>query len=151
MSNLNGLRSQVVPVWQNRVRMRVLSKGSGPNLVFFHGPWGLHWNPFLDALAQHFTVHAPEHPGTSPGTPEDIYHLDGLWDLILCYEELLEQLGLDGAALGGHPLGPPAPTRPPARHRSDRPLARRRPRPYLDDAQPAGAVRPHLPRSRERR
>ena len=28
--------------------MRVLSKGSGPALVFFHGPWGLSWDPFLD-------------------------------------------------------------------------------------------------------
>jgi len=105
MSNLNGLRSQVVPVWQNRVRMRVLSKGNGPALVFFHGPWGLHWDPFLDALAQHFTVHAPEHPGTTPGAPDDIYHLDGLWDLILCYDELLEQLGLENAAFVGHSFG----------------------------------------------
>ena len=105
MSNLNGLRSQVVPVWQNRVRMRVLSKGNGPALVFFHGPWGLHWDPFLDALAQHFTVHAPEHPGTTPGAPDDIYHLDGLWDLILCYDELLEQMGLEGAAFVGHSFG----------------------------------------------
>ena len=105
MSSLNGLQSRVVPVWQSRVRMRVLSKGTGPALVFFHGPWGLHWNPFLDALAQHFTVHAPEHPGTSPGAPDDIYHLDGLWDLILCYDELLEAMGVESAAFVGHSFG----------------------------------------------
>ena len=105
MSNLHGRRERICSVWQNRVRMRVVSKGAGPALVFFHGPWGLHWNPFLDALAQHFTVHAPEHPGTSPGAPDDIYHLDGLWDLILCYDELLEQLGLESAALVGHSFG----------------------------------------------
>ncbi len=105
MSSLNGTQARVLPVWQGRVRMRVLSKGAGPNLVFFHGPWGLHWDPFLDALAQHFTVHAPEHPGTSPGAADDIYNLDGLWDLILCYEELLEQLGLEGAAFVGHSFG----------------------------------------------
>jgi len=105
MSSLNGTQSRTVPVWQDRVRMRVLSKGSGPALVFFHGPWGLHWDPFLDALAQHFTVHAPEHPGTSPGAPDDIYHLDGLWDLILCYDELLDAMGVESAALVGHSFG----------------------------------------------
>ena len=73
MSGLNGTQARTLPVWQNRVRMRVLSKGSGPALVFFHGPWGLHWDPFLDALSKHFTVHAPEHPGTTPGAPDDVY------------------------------------------------------------------------------
>jgi len=85
--------------------MRVLSKGEGPPVVFFHGPWGLHWDPFLDELARRFTVHAPEHPGTTPGSPDDIYHLDGLWDLVLCYDELLAGLGLDGAAFVGHSFG----------------------------------------------
>lgn len=85
--------------------MRVLSKGSGPDVVFFHGPWGLTWDPFLDELARSLTVHAPEHPGTTPGWPDDIYHLDGLWDLVLCYDELLEGLGLEGAAFVGHSFG----------------------------------------------
>ena len=105
MTTQNGLNARTHPVWQNRVSMRVLSKGSGPALIFFHGPWGLHWNPFLDSLAEHFTVHAPEHPGTTPGAPDDIYHLDNLWDLILCYDELLEQMGLEGAAFVGHSFG----------------------------------------------
>ena len=34
------------------VCIRVLSKGRGPALVFFHGPWGLTWDPFLEELAQ---------------------------------------------------------------------------------------------------
>jgi pimeloyl-ACP methyl ester carboxylesterase len=85
--------------------MRVLSKGRGPAVVFFHGPFGLTWDPFLDDLAGSFTVYAPEHPGTSPGRPDDIYHLDGVWDLVLCYDELLERLGLSGAAFVGHSFG----------------------------------------------
>jgi pimeloyl-ACP methyl ester carboxylesterase len=105
MSGLNGAQARTLPVWQNRVNMRVVSKGNGPALIFFHGPWGLHWNPFLDALAQHFTVHAPEHPGTSPGAPDDIHHLDNLWDLVLCYDELLEQMGVENAAFVGHSFG----------------------------------------------
>jgi pimeloyl-ACP methyl ester carboxylesterase len=96
---------RTVSVWQDRIRLRVLSAGRGPALVFFHGPWGLTWGPFLDELARSFTVHAPEHPGTTPGRPDDIYQLDGLWDLVLCYDELLDALGLERAALVGHSFG----------------------------------------------
>jgi pimeloyl-ACP methyl ester carboxylesterase len=99
------MREQTIPVWQGQVRLRVLSSGTGPALVFFHGPWGLAWDPFLDALAEGFTVHAPEHPGTTPGAPDDVYHLDGLWDLVLCYEEMLHALGLERAVLVGHSFG----------------------------------------------
>jgi pimeloyl-ACP methyl ester carboxylesterase len=97
--------ARVVPVWQGQVHLRVLSKGRGPAVVFFHGPWGLTWDPFLDELARTFTVHAPEHPGTSPGRPDDVYHLDGLWDLVGCYQELLERLELESAAFVGHSFG----------------------------------------------
>ena len=99
------MSERTLAVWQGKVRIRVLSKGSGPALVFFHGPWGLAWDAFLDELARTFTVVAPEHPGTTPEAPDDVYHLDGLWDLVLCYDELLEALGLDGAALVGHSFG----------------------------------------------
>src|SRR5262245_30105843 len=98
-----GTRS--VPVWQDQIRLRVLSKGHGPPLIFFHGPWGLTWDRFLDELARTFTVHAPEHPGTSPGRPDDIYPLDGVWDLVSCYQELLDGLELTRPALVGHSFG----------------------------------------------
>jgi pimeloyl-ACP methyl ester carboxylesterase len=97
--------ARTVAVWQDRVHLRVLSAGRGPAVVFFHGPWGLTWDPFLDALAERFTVHAIEHPGTSPGQPDDVYHLDGLWDLVLCYDELLDRLAIPPAALVGHSFG----------------------------------------------
>jgi pimeloyl-ACP methyl ester carboxylesterase len=99
------MREQTVPVWQGQVRLRVRSHGTGPALVFFHGSWGLAWDPFLDELAKHFTVYAPEHPGTTPEAPDDVYHLDGLWDLVLCYDELLHALGLERAVLVGHSFG----------------------------------------------
>ncbi len=101
----DGTQERTVAVWQGRVRMRVVSKGRGPVLVFFHGPWGLTWDPFLDRLAESFTVYAPEHPGTTPDAHDDVYHLDGLWDLVLCYDELLETLGIRNAAFVGHSFG----------------------------------------------
>ena len=97
--------ARTVPVWQGRVKLRVHSQGSGPALVYFHGPWGLVWDPFLDALARDYTVYAPEHPGTTPGSPDDIYQLDGLWDLMLCYDEMLDSLGVEQAVLVGHSFG----------------------------------------------
>jgi pimeloyl-ACP methyl ester carboxylesterase len=33
-------REQMIAVWDGGVRMRVLSAGAGPALVFLHGPWG---------------------------------------------------------------------------------------------------------------
>ena len=97
--------ARTVPVWQDQVHMRVLSKGRGPTVGFVHGPWGLPWDPLLDELARSCAVHAPEHPGTSPGRPDDIHHLDGIWDLVLCYDELLDALGLSRAILVGHSFG----------------------------------------------
>jgi pimeloyl-ACP methyl ester carboxylesterase len=98
-------REQTISVWQGKVRLRVFSEGAGPALVFFHGPWGVTWDPFLTELAKGFTVYAPEHPGTAPDTHDDIYHLDGLWDLVLCYDELLRALKVDEAVLVGHSFG----------------------------------------------
>ena len=98
-------RKETAAVWQDRIRMRVLSEGAGPPLVFLHGPWGLTWDAFLTQLARSFTVHAPEHPGTTPDAPDDVNHLDGLWDLVLCYDELFTALKLDEIALVGHSFG----------------------------------------------
>ena len=99
----DGIRS--LTVWHGRVPLRVHVRGRGPALVFFHGPWGLTWGGFLDALAQRFTVYAPEHPGTAAGEPDAIQHVDHLWDLVLCYDELLAQLGLREVSLVGHSFG----------------------------------------------
>jgi pimeloyl-ACP methyl ester carboxylesterase len=97
--------SRTITVWQDRVPLKVHVKGQGPAVVFFHGPWGLTWGPFLDALAQSFTVHAPEHPGTTHGQPDVVQHVDNVWDLALCYDEMLEQLGLPDVTLAGHSFG----------------------------------------------
>jgi len=100
-----GVENRTVTVWNGRVPIRVHVAGTGPAVVFFHGPWGLTWGPFLDELARQFTVYAPEHPGTSPDDPDAIRHVDSLWDLVLCYDELFEQLKLRDVVLAGHSFG----------------------------------------------
>ena len=100
-----GEGTRTVTVWHGRVPILVHVKGAGPAVMFLHGPWGLTWGPFLDALARQFTVYAPEHPGTSAGDPEAIQHVDTLWDLVLCYDELLEALRLGDVMLAGHSFG----------------------------------------------
>jgi pimeloyl-ACP methyl ester carboxylesterase len=102
---VTATRQQRVTVWRGRVPFRVHVKGEGPAVLFFHGPWGLTWGSFLDALARGFTVYAPDHPGTTPGEPDTVQQIDSLWDLVLCYDELLEQLRLSEVALVGHSFG----------------------------------------------
>jgi pimeloyl-ACP methyl ester carboxylesterase len=102
---VTATQQQTITVWQGRVPLRIHVKGEGPAVLFFHGPWGLTWGPFLDALARTFTVYAPEHPGTTPGEPDTIQHVDGLWDLVLCYDELLDHLRLDEPMFVGHSFG----------------------------------------------
>jgi pimeloyl-ACP methyl ester carboxylesterase len=98
-------QERTVSVWRDQVRPRVKIAGSGPPVVFFHGAFGLQWDPFLDRLAESHTVYAPEHPGTTPGDPDGVKPLDNLWDLVLSYDELIDRLGLESPALVGHSFG----------------------------------------------
>ncbi len=85
--------------------IEVASKGSGEPLVYLHGAFGYGaWHPFLDALAENFTVYAPVQPGfvdSAPG-PDDI---DDTLDLTLYHFDLLDALGLQSPHVVGHFLG----------------------------------------------
>ena len=96
---------RTVSVWEGQIRPRIKVAGEGPPLVFFHGPWGHPWDEFLDTLAETHTVYAPEHPGATPGDPDAVKPLDDLWDLVLYYYELFDQLGLDAPDVVGHSFG----------------------------------------------
>jgi len=98
-------QDRTVMAWRDQIETRVKIAGNGPPLAFLHGAYGLQWDPFLDTLARSHTVYAPEHPGTTPGSPDSIKPLDNLWDLVLYYYELLDALGLDKPALVGHSFG----------------------------------------------
>ena len=82
---------------------KVVTAGKGPPVVFLHGAGGLHWNPFLDDLSDHFTIYAPVHPGLHE--PDDIRKIDSLWDLTLYHYDLFNALGLVAPALIGHSYG----------------------------------------------
>ena len=73
-----AVQERILSVWAGQIQPRVKIAGNGPPLVFFHGAYGLTWDPFLDTLAQQYTVYAPEHPGTTPGDPDAIKPLDNL-------------------------------------------------------------------------
>ncbi len=95
-----------IRMWQDKIETEVLVLGSGPPLVYLHGPWGLRSDrDFLNALAVAFTVYAPKHPGTSDGEPDAVHQLDNWLDLIVYYGELLDRLELKSAVLAGHSFG----------------------------------------------
>jgi pimeloyl-ACP methyl ester carboxylesterase len=100
------LRIEKVPVWDGRLELQFQVGGSGPPLLYFHAAAGLHWDPFLDALAETHTVYAPFTPGTAPGDTKSIGEVDDVWDLVLLYEQAIRKLGLErptaiGLSFGG--------------------------------------------------
>lgn len=95
---------RTVEIRDGVVRFRVLSGGQGAPLVYFHS---FHerggWSPFLDRLAERFTVHAPFHPGVQGSAGAEA--LDDVLDLTLAYDELLGALSLERPHLVGHFFG----------------------------------------------
>ena len=91
------VQDQTFGVWDDKIKMHVKVGGSGPPLLYFHPAAGLAWDPFVDRLAESYTVYAPEHPGTSPEDPREIHKVESLWQLVLIYEELIRRLDLGEA------------------------------------------------------
>lgn len=102
---MHDLRTQSVPVLGGALEITVNVAGSGEPLVFLHSAGGFYWDDFLDELANHYTVYAPFFPGTEPGKPNEIDHLDDVWDVVLAYDDLLDGLGLQKTRLVGHSFG----------------------------------------------
>jgi len=102
--NMVEYRHVTVPVRDGKFQVQLAEGGTGENLIFLHGEDGFtERTPFLDQLAQHFHVYAPVHPGQ--GGSNGLEHLDDLWDLMVFYEELMQQLGIDRAHAIGHSYG----------------------------------------------
>jgi len=85
-----------VEVLGTEVRLR--RTGSGPPLLFVHGEDGLLFaEPFVDMLAERFSVLVPSHPAWQGACPRHIRTLD---DIAYVYLELIEQLNLSCAVVG---------------------------------------------------
>ena len=85
-------------------RCRVREGGSGAPVVFLHSAGGLlRDNPFLDQLAQRYSVFAPEWPGYGESTGEGL--LEDMLDFALHGWDLVDALGLRQPHLVGHSMG----------------------------------------------
>jgi pimeloyl-ACP methyl ester carboxylesterase len=86
------------------VTVKLHRAGSGPTVLFLHGAGGTpQWLPFFDALAEHYEVLVPEHPGF--GGSDDPAWIASMPDLAMFYLDLVEEAGLDGMHLIGNSLG----------------------------------------------
>lgn len=92
-------------VWNGAFDIYVNCFGNGPPLVYLHQAVGFHRDEFLDALAEQFTIYAPEYPGTSPEAPDAVRAVDRLSDMVLIYEEVIRTLGLENPILIGQSFG----------------------------------------------
>lgn len=102
--NMVQYTERMVPVRGGKFNIRLLEGGSGDTLLYLHGEDGFAgWAPFLDTLAQTYHVYSPAHPGLNNSTGLD--HLDDMWDLVLFYEELMQELGLQRTHVIGHSYG----------------------------------------------
>ena len=102
---MTEIRTETVAVLGGLLSIRVDVAGTGEPLFFLHSAGGLQWDPFLEGLAEKYTVYAPYFPGTFPGQPNDIEHVEDMWDAVLVYDDLLTGLGIDSTLLIGHSFG----------------------------------------------
>jgi len=84
--------------------IEILKAGVGPALLFLHGAGGAHnWTPYMDRLAEHYSVYVPSHPGW--GRSDTPKWLDGMGDLAYFYLEFLKTLDKERVHLVGNSLG----------------------------------------------
>jgi len=84
--------------------VRLLVGGSGPPLLYLHSLGAdVDWLDAHDRLAARFTVHLPAHPGFAESTGAET--VDGIFDDVLHYVDLLDALRLRSVAVVGTSLG----------------------------------------------
>ena len=99
-----AVHERSVSVWKDQIKPKVQIAGSGPPVVFLHGAYGLDWDRFWTGWPK---ISRSTRPSIRhhAGDPDGIKALDNLWDLVLYYDELFEQLGLHNPTLIGHSFG----------------------------------------------
>jgi pimeloyl-ACP methyl ester carboxylesterase len=96
------------PVAEHRIAMpggevQLLRGGDGPPLLLLHGGGGSDWGPLHEALAEHFDVLAPHHPGM--GRSDDFDAFQGVDDLVFHYDDLLDVMSLASVTVVGLAFG----------------------------------------------
>lgn len=94
-----------VSVWDRKIDLNAQVRGTGPALIYFHPAAGMAWDPFLERLAESYTIHALEFPGTTMNDPYAIHQVEDLHEAVLIYEEAIRTLGLVGAIAVGQSFG----------------------------------------------
>jgi len=85
-------------------QIRLLKGGVGTPLLVLHGIEGsLGWRQYAQALADHFTVYLPSHPGFDGS--ERPRWLNSILDLVCFYTWFLETQGLEGIPVIGWAMG----------------------------------------------
>src|SRR6201981_4271779 len=80
------------------VTVKLQRAGRGQKVLFLHGAGGLpQWLPFFDALAEHYELLVPEHPGF--GGSADPPWIRSMADLAMFYLDLVEEAGVGRGAL----------------------------------------------------
>jgi len=97
-----GAREELINV--GGTHLRLLTGGAGEPLLVLHGMEGsLGWPRYAQALAEHFTVYLPSHPGFD-GSERPVW-LNSIPDLVCFYTWFLEQQDLEGVRVVGFSLG----------------------------------------------
>ncbi len=95
---------QVADVSIGDVKVKLHRAGAGRPVLFLHGAGGVpQWLPFFDALAAHYEVLVPEHPGF--GGSDDPKWIRNISDLAMFYLDFLEALELRDIHIIGSSMG----------------------------------------------
>src|SRR5262245_13632599 len=87
-----------------RKQVRLLQGGTGTPLLYLHSAGAdVEWGEIHERLAGRYAVLLPAHPGFSEST--GLEEVDGIFDLVLHYVDLLDALGLDAVPMLGTSLG----------------------------------------------
>jgi pimeloyl-ACP methyl ester carboxylesterase len=97
------METRTISVRDGMFTPTLLQGGTGEPLLYLHHSGGLQEAPFLDMLAETFTVYAPHHPGWGPS--EGLEHIEDIVDMALYYHDVLDALGLESAHVVGHSIG----------------------------------------------
>ncbi|GIW13736.1 MAG: alpha/beta hydrolase [Tepidiforma sp.] len=96
---------QIVSVRDGMFQVPVYRKGSGQPLLYLHAAGGIRngMTPEMLALAEHYDVIVPTHPGwdDTPG----LEHIDDVHDMVVYYQDFCDALGLTSFFLAGHSIG----------------------------------------------